>query len=1167
MVQLAAERLEDRLTPAGSLDANFGNFGRTTTDLHNNTDVANAVTIDPQGRIVVAGSSLFGGDTDFAVARYLPNGTLDTSFNGSGFRTLDVAGNGHNDAATGVAIDSQGRIVLGGWAFNGTNDDFAAVRVNSNGTLDTTFNGTGQVITTIPSGGGEARANALVIDSQDRPILAGFAHIGSDDDFAVVRYKADGTLDTTFNGTGKRTFDVAGNGHDDHANGVALDSQGRIVAGGYAFNGTDNDFAVARFKADGTVDSTFNSGAGKVITNIAADDVGRGVAIDSLDRIVLAGYSFLGSDYDFEVARYTSAGVLDTSSFGFGGTVRDNITSGQNDFGTSVAIDPAGNILVGGYSFVPNDDDFAVARFTKSGVLDTTFGTNGNTTINFVGNDFANGVAVDSIGQAVLAGQNGAANIDFALTRVTGNQVAVSATVTDGVSKATVGGTVTYTITVANAGPDAAQLVQAADTFPAGLTGVTYTSAAAGGATGNTASGNGNIADALFLPSGASVTYTATGTVTGPAGGNLDNTATATPLGALDGNAADNSATDTDAVGTQPAFTSPAAATFTAGEPGTFTVVTTGTPAAALSATGLPPGVTLTDNGTGTGTLASTAGAVAGTFALTLAAANGFGTDATQAFALTVDPPVVVAPAALPAGQVGTTYSQTISASGPPGPFTFAVTSGTTDGLSLSSGGLLSGTPVAAGTFMFTVTATNGANESGNRAYTLTIDPAVAVAPAALPDGQVGTVYNQMISASGPPGPFTFTVTSGAPPAGLSLSSSGTLSGTPTGAGTASFTVTATNGANESGSQAYTLTVAPALLPVGRLLAVSGSATGTAEVYAPSASGQYANPPAATTPATVFPGFTGNVRTATGDFNGDGVEDTVLVTGPGTKTLMAVVSGKDGSILLPPSDPFGDANFTFGGFVAAGDIDHDGRAEWVVTPELRGGPRVVIFHLLPDGSFDLTSSQQKSLVANFFGIGDPSFRDGDRAALGDVNGDGILDVFSIAAFNGGPRTALYNGADVLTARAANRDPFKLTGDFFAAPSGQDEGRGGRSIAVGDVNGDGVADLIATGDNLLGTGNQIVVFSGADLIGGKFPGFGATPLANFAVGGQSPAALVSVAAVNADGDARADLAVGSGAGQPSLVKVYQGTFLSGTTEPTSTSLDPFGTTTLNGVFVG
>jgi hypothetical protein len=156
---------------------------------------------------------------------------------------------------------------------------------------------------------------------------------------------------------------------------------------------------------------------------------------------------------------------------------------------------------------------------------------------------------------------------------------------------------------------------------------------------------------------------------------------------------------------------------------------------------------------------------------------------------------------------------------------------------------------------------------------------------------------------------------------------------------------------------------------------------------------------------------------------------------------------------------------------------------------------------------------------------------------------------------------------VLVARSAGRDPAKLVGDFFASPDGQDTGRGGRAIAVGDVNGDGKADLIVTGDNLLGTGNQVTVYNGADLAAGKFPGGGATVLADFAVGGQNPGALVSVAAVNADGDAKADLAVGSGAGQESLVKVYLGKDLSGTTEPASTSLDPFGTTTTNGVFVG
>jgi hypothetical protein len=207
------------------------------------------------------------------------------------------------------------------------------------------------------------------------------------------------------------------------------------------------------------------------------------------------------------------------------------------------------------------------------------------------------------------------------------------------------------------------------------------------------------------------------------------------------------------------------------------------------------------------------------------------------------------------------------------------------------------------------------------------------------------------------------------------------------------------------------------------------------------------------------------------------------------------------------------------------------------------------------------------VVANFFGIGDPSFRDGDRATLGDVNKDGFLDVFSTAAFNGGPRTALYDGKDLLTASSQGRDPRKLVGDFFATLSGQDEGRGGRSIAAGDVNGDGFADFIVTGDNLLGTGSQVTVFSGADLTGGRLPGAGATPLANFSVGGQPGTSTVSVATVDLDGDARADLVVGSGAGQVAQIKAYYGKDVTGGAEPTNFALAPFGGVALNGVFVG
>src|SRR5581483_3939682 len=353
--------------------------------------------------------------------------------------------------------------------------------------------------------------------------------------------------------------------------------------------------------------------------------------------------------------------------------------------------------------------------------------------------------------------------------------------------------------------------------------------------------------------------------------------------------------------------------------------------------------------------------------------------------------------------------------------------------------------------------------------------------------------------------------------------------------------------------------------PAPKVVAVSGAPDGSTRPFTADAAGGLTP---AGGPVSPFPGFAGDVRTATGDFDGDGVKDTVLVTGPGVKTVMTVVSGKDGSTLLPATDPFGDANFTFGGFVTAGDLDGDGRAEWVVTPELRGGPRVIVFRLNP------SSPTGYDLVANFFGIQDDSFRDGARAALGDVNLDGVLDVFCIAAFNGGPRTALFDGKDVLLATGQNRAPTKLVGDFFATTTGADVGRGGRSIAAGDVNGDGVADYIVSGDTLTGDADRVTIFSGADILAGRFPGFGAAVVADFGASGlfnsnQVVAAegQVNVATVDADGDNRADLVVGAPARQQSLVKQYLGKDLSGTAEPPSAALDAFGTTTFNGVFVG
>src|SRR5207302_4434666 len=244
---------------------------------------------------------------------------------------------------------------------------------------------------------------------------------------------------------------------------------------------------------------------------------------------------------------------------------------------------------------------------------------------------------------------------------------------------------------------------------------------------------------------------------------------------------------------------------------------------------------------------------------------------------------------------------------------------------------------------------------------------------------------------------------------------------------------------------------------------------------------------------------------------------------------------KDGHLIVPPSDPVGDANFTAGLYISAGDIDHDGHAEWVISPEDLGGPRTIIFSLV-NGS--------PKLISNHYGIGDSAFRGGERTALGDVNGDGFLDVICIAAAKGGPRLAIFDGRSVMSTGLSGTPAKLLANDIFVADPAS---RAGLFVAAGDVNGDGFADIVATNDPTLGSGSELRVLSGADLARQN-----PTPalLADFAVAGFDPAGGLRVGTTDLDGDGRADVAVGSGAGQPASVKVYLGKDLVPGPEPAS-----------------
>ncbi len=340
-------------------------------------------------------------------------------------------------------------------------------------------------------------------------------------------------------------------------------------------------------------------------------------------------------------------------------------------------------------------------------------------------------------------------------------------------------------------------------------------------------------------------------------------------------------------------------------------------------------------------------------------------------------------------------------------------------------------------------------------------------------------------------------------------------------------------------------------------LAVGGRNDGTAALY-DLANSQYVQT------GNIATGAPATIRTVIADVNGDGFDDTITGVGPGGGSRVRIALGIDPAIapvaLVPAPTEFDafEAGFAGGVFLAAGDIDGDGMDELAVSPDVGGGGRVQIY------SFESNAVVRRD---NFFGIDDPSFRGGARVAMGDVNGDGRADLVVGAGFLGGPRVAVFDGKNL---GASQANPGRIVGDFFAFP-GSDAAnlRNGVFVTVGDVNGDGKAELIFGGGP--GGGPRVYALDGQRVAGGDVLGAQSNPVANFFVAGNDAArGGVRLAVKDIDGDNFADLVAASGENQLARVRVYRGATIpqpNGMEPPLFQEFDPFGSTIADGVFVG
>ena len=404
------------VTPAsGVLDPGFSGDGIAQKALAGAR--GGAVALQPDGKIVVAGYATVGASTDFALTRFNLDGTPDNTFGTGGTVTTGFAPNSR-DEGFDVAVQPDGKIVVAGRsAASAVAFDFALVRYKVDGTLDPTFSGDGLVTTDF--GAGIATARALVIQLDGKILVVGDAEVGIATDFALARYNADGGLDTTFGSGGKSTADFTAG---DIGNAIALLPDGRFIVAGQGAIGIEKDFALARFARNGAVDRSFGTN-GHVATNVGGVDEAFGVVVAPDGKIVAAGAidalpAAVG--VDFALVGYNADGSLD-ASFGTGGKVTTNFTAGR-DRGAALVRQTDGKLVVGGLTTASSlaFNNFALARYRTDGSLDTGFGLGGKLTVDVGGGHSSiDGLVIQADGRIVAAGiATSGSSPGFAVVRV-----------------------------------------------------------------------------------------------------------------------------------------------------------------------------------------------------------------------------------------------------------------------------------------------------------------------------------------------------------------------------------------------------------------------------------------------------------------------------------------------------------------------------------------------------------------------------------------------------------------------------------------------------------------------------------------------------------------------------------------------------------------------------
>lgn len=335
----------------------------TTGFGHANAQATAVVIQQMTGKIVVAGFQAPNPYNRFALARYNPDGTLDTTFSHDGKLTLDFGGNAE---ASAVAILPNKDIAVVGFAAQPSSGlDYALARYTDAGKLDPSF-GTGGLVTTDFFGSND-EISGIAVQPNGKLVVAGLTDNGVTE-FSVARYNFNGTLDQGFGVSGVQ-FTAFETNPNDGASAVRLGSGGRIIVAGTAsknVSGAKTKIAVARYTSSGSLDTSFSTD-GRITTSIGSGAAAYGIGIEPSGGIVVAGtVGTQQPDFDMALVRYTPAGDLD-AGFGTGGIVRTDLGADERAFG--MRIQSNGRIVVAGVGWPPGGSlisHFLLARYLSA---------------------------------------------------------------------------------------------------------------------------------------------------------------------------------------------------------------------------------------------------------------------------------------------------------------------------------------------------------------------------------------------------------------------------------------------------------------------------------------------------------------------------------------------------------------------------------------------------------------------------------------------------------------------------------------------------------------------------------------------------------------------------------------------------------------------------------